>query len=125
MTLKIRADGLGVIVIQGRVEGQVVLCYVLALVKCTMINFSWANIASCFLSHPNHLSWMLCSVLQLSSVVLPKARAFTSSTKPVYEDGRVVMLQASTRLALLNRKRMDKSGKLWGRLVWVGKALVL
>jgi hypothetical protein len=100
MTPKTRADGQGVIDNYGRVRGQAVLCFVHALVKCTRIYFSGANDAPCFLAHSKQRSWMLCSVLQLSLVVLPKARAFTSSTKPIPEDGEVGRLQASTRLAL-------------------------
>ncbi len=90
----------GVIVSNGRVRGIVVLCFVLALVKCTMIYFSGANDAPCFLAHSKQRTWMLHSILHLSSVVLPKAMAFTLSTKPIPEDCEVGRLQASTRLAL-------------------------
>ncbi len=84
----------------GRVRGQALLCFVLALVKCTRIYFSGANDAPCLLAHSRHHSWTVCSVLQFSSVDLPKARAFTLSTKLVPDAGRVGGLQASTRLAL-------------------------
>jgi hypothetical protein len=43
MTPKTRADGQEVIVNDGRVRGQAVWCFVLALVKCTRIYFSGAN----------------------------------------------------------------------------------
>ncbi len=43
MTPKPRADGLGVIMKKGRVSGQSVLYFVLALVKCTRIYISGAN----------------------------------------------------------------------------------
>jgi hypothetical protein len=63
----------------GRMRGQALLCFVLALVKCTRIYFSGANEAPCCLAHSKHRSWMVCSVLQFSSMDLPNARAFTSS----------------------------------------------
>ncbi len=55
--------------------------------------------APCFLAYSKQPSWMLCSVLQLSSVALPTARAFTLSIKLIPEYGEVGGLQASTRLA--------------------------
>ncbi len=100
MTPKTLADGLGEIVSDGRVRGQAEFCSVLASVKCTRIYFSGANDALCLLAYSKQCSCMVCSVLQLSSVILPKARAFTSPTKPIPEDGRVGRLQVSTRLAL-------------------------
>ncbi len=100
MTSKTRADVQEVIDNDGRVRGQAVLCFVLALLKFIRIYFSGANNALCFLAHSKQRSWMLCSVLQVSSVVLPKARAFTSSTKPIPEDDEVSRLLASTRSAL-------------------------
>jgi hypothetical protein len=99
MTSKTRADVQEVIDNDGRVRGQAVLCFVLALLKFIRIYFSGANNALCFLAHSKQHSWMLCSVLQLSSVVLPNVRAFTSSTKPIPEDGEMGRLQSSTRLA--------------------------
>ncbi len=76
-----------------------VLCFVLALVKCTRIYFSGANDAPCFLAQSKHLLWTVCSVLQFSSVYLPNARVITSSTKPMPDAGRVGGLQMTTRLA--------------------------
>ncbi len=70
--------------------------FVLALVKCTRIYFSGAKEAPCLLAYSKHRSWTVCSVLQFSSVDLPKARAFTSPTKTVPEAGRVRGLQMST-----------------------------
>ncbi len=55
-------------------RGQEWLCFVLALVKCTRIYFSGANDAPCLQAHSKHCSWMVCSILQFSSVDLPKAR---------------------------------------------------
>ncbi len=87
------------------------LCFVLALVKCIRIYFSGANDAPGFLAHSRQRLWMLCSVLQLSSVFLPNARVFTSSTKLIPQYGEVGRLQALTRLALQTRKRIGKSGE--------------
>ncbi len=83
----------------GRVRGQSVLSFVLALVKCTRIYFAGANNAPWLLAHLKHCSWRLCSILQLSLVVSPKARAFTSSTKPIPVDGEAGRLQALTEFA--------------------------
>ncbi len=84
----------------GRRSGQALLCFVLALVKCTRIYFSGAKDAPCFLAHSKHCSWTACSVLQFSYVNLPNARVFTLSTKLVPDAGRVGLLQIPTRLAL-------------------------
>ncbi len=106
-------------------RGQEWLCFVFALVKCTRIYFSEAKDAPYLLAHPKYRSWTVCSVLQFSSVDLPKARAFTWSTKPVQEAGRDGRLNISTRLALKKRKRMGDSGEPLGMPVCVGKASVL
>jgi hypothetical protein len=55
MTPKIRADGLGDLVSDGRVKGQAVLCFVLNLVKCTRICFSGAKDAPCLRAHSKQL----------------------------------------------------------------------
>jgi hypothetical protein len=52
MTSKSQADGLGLIVSEGRVRRQEVLYFVLAMLKCTKINLSKANNAPCLLTHP-------------------------------------------------------------------------
>jgi hypothetical protein len=93
MTPRIRAGGLGWIVEVGRMRGQALLCFFLAFVKCTRIYFSGAKDTPCLLAHSKHRSCTVCSVLQFSSVDLPKASAFTSSTKPVPEAGRIGGLQ--------------------------------
>ncbi len=125
ITPRTRADGLGWLEEEGRVRGQALSCFVLALVKCTRIYFSSANDAPCLLAHSKHQSWTVYSVLLYSSVDLPKARAFTSSTKPVPDAGRVKGLQASTKLALRMRNRIGDSGEPCGMPVFVGKASVL
>ncbi len=81
-------------------RGQVLLCFVLALVKCTRIYFSGAKEAACYLAHSKHCSWTVCSILQFTSINLPNTRPFTSSTKLVPEAGRVRGLKSSSRLAL-------------------------
>jgi hypothetical protein len=63
------------------------------------IYFSGANDAPCLLAQSKYHSWTVCSVLQFFSVDLPKARAFTSSTKSVQEAGRVRGLQIFMRFA--------------------------
>ncbi len=70
-------------------RGQALLCFFLAFVKCIGIYFSGANDAPCILVHSKHCSCTDYGVLRFSSVDLPKASAFTSSTKPVPEAGRV------------------------------------
>jgi hypothetical protein len=65
-----------------------------------------------------------CSVPQFFSVNFPMARAFTSSTKPVPEAGRIWGLQASTRSALEKSKKMGDSGEPWGTTECMGKASV-
>ncbi len=92
-TLKTHADGLGETVMDGSASRQAVSCSVFALVKCTMICFLGANDIPSFLAHSMQCMWMLCSVLQLSPVVLLKAREFTLSTKLIIEDGKVCGLQ--------------------------------
>ncbi len=92
-------------------RGQVLLCFVLTLVKCTRIYFSGAKDATCLWAHSKHRSWTVCSVMQLSSVNLLKAKAFTLSTRLVPEARRVRGLQTSTRLALKKRKRINDSGE--------------
>jgi hypothetical protein len=84
----------------GRARGQEVLCFVLALVKCTRIYLSGANDTPCFLAQSKHLSWTVYSIPQFSSVDLPKARAFTSFTKLTPEARIVERLQISTRWVL-------------------------
>jgi hypothetical protein len=84
-----------------RVRGQVVLCFILALVKCTRIYFSGANDVPSFLAHSKERLWTLRSVLQLSSIVLPTAKAFTSLIKLISDVGKLGRLQAWMRLALL------------------------
>ncbi len=106
----------------GQVGGQMLSCLVLALVKCTRIYFSGAQEAPCFMVHSKHSLWTVCSVLQFSSVNLPDARVFTSSSKPVQEAGTDRMLQALIRLALYLRKRIGDSGEPCGMPVCVGKA---
>jgi hypothetical protein len=81
MMPRTRAEVLGTIVDEGKVTGQVVSFFMQALVKCTRIYFYRANSALCFLAYFKQCSWRLCSVLQLSSVNLPKARALTSFMK--------------------------------------------
>jgi hypothetical protein len=100
MTPETWADGLGDMVSDGRVRGQGVLCFVLALVKCTRIYFFGAKDAPCLQAHSKQRSWTVCSILQFSSVVWPNARVFMSLRKLMLEDGEVCCLQASTRLAL-------------------------
>ncbi len=77
MASKTQADGPEEVVSDESVRGYAVLCFFLALVKCTRIYFSGANDAPCFPAYSKQCSWMLCSVLQLSSVLLLKARVFT------------------------------------------------
>jgi hypothetical protein len=81
----------------GQNEGQVLFCFVLALLKCTRIYFLGANNAPCLLAHSKHCSWMVCIVLQFSSVDLLKATVFTYQQNWSHT-WRVVGLQASTRL---------------------------
>ncbi len=100
MTPRMQAESLAWIVYIGKMRGQEGLFFVFALVKCTRIYFSEANDAPCLLAHSKHRSLTVCSVLQFFSVNLPKARAFTLSTKLVPEAGRVRGLQILTRLAL-------------------------
>jgi hypothetical protein len=68
--------------------------------KCTRIYLSEANDALYFLAHSKQCLWILCGILLLSSVVLPKARAIRSSTNLIPEDDEVGRLQALTRLVL-------------------------
>jgi hypothetical protein len=68
-------------------RGQTLLCFFLALVKCTRIYFSGAKDAPCLLAHSKHRSCTVCGVLQFSSVDLPKAGAFISSTNIVHKTG--------------------------------------
>jgi hypothetical protein len=77
------------------------------------------------LAYSKQRSWMHYSILQLPSVILPKARVFTSLTKPIPEDSRVSQLQVLTKLALLYRKRISESGEPWVMLVSVRKASVM
>jgi hypothetical protein len=100
MTPKKCVEGLRVIVNNGLMQEPVVLCFIIAFVKCTSKNFTGANEAPCLLAYPKQCSWRLCRVLQLSSVILPKARAFTSPIKPILEANRAGGLQASTRIGL-------------------------
>ncbi len=65
------------------------LCFVSAIVKCTSTYFSRAKDAGCFFVHSEQCLWMLCSVLQLSSIILQKARAFMSLTKQISNYGEV------------------------------------
>jgi hypothetical protein len=88
------------IVIYGMMGGHAVLCFVLALVKCTKIFFSQADDALCLFDHPKQCSWRYYSVPHQSSAVLPKAKVFIYSLKPISEACRVGGLQASTRLVL-------------------------
>jgi hypothetical protein len=55
-TTRTCTEGLGLMVEVGRVRGQALLCFVLALVKCTMIYFSGAQDAPCLLAHSKHHS---------------------------------------------------------------------
>ncbi len=121
---KTRADGLGEFVSDGRVGRHAVLCFFHALVKCKRIYFSGANDAPCFPVHSKQRLWMLCSVLQLSSVSLPKAGVFTKSTKLITEEGKVCRLQASTRFALKN-KIISEGCEPWGMPICVREGSVL
>ncbi len=68
--------------------------------KVHKILLLWANDAPRLLAHSKQRWWTVCSVLQFSSVDLPKARMFTSSTKLGPEARRVGGLQILTKLAL-------------------------
>ncbi len=93
----------------GRVKGQVVLCFVIALVKCTTIYFSGAKDAPCLQAQYKQCSWTVCSVLQYLYVVLSKVTVFASPTGPLLDDGDVCLLQALTRLAMSKSKRVVES----------------
>ncbi len=80
ITPKLGAEMLRWIIEVGRMRGQALLCFVLALVKCTRIYFSGAKDAPCLQAHSKHCLWAVFSILQFSSVNLHNVRAFTSST---------------------------------------------
>ncbi len=65
------AKRLGFIIKVGRIRRQELLCFILALVKCTTIYFFGANSAICFLADSKNCSWITCSVMQLLSVDVP------------------------------------------------------
>ncbi len=88
-----------------------VLCFVLALVKCTKIYFSGANNVPCLLAHSKHHSCIVCSVLQFSFNALSKTRVFKLSIKLVIEAGRVGQLQVSTRLELKKQKTIGNNSE--------------
>ncbi len=71
------AEELGWMIKVSKMRGQALLCFVIALVKCTKIYSAGANDALCLLANSKYCSWRVCSVLQFLSVDLPMARAFT------------------------------------------------
>ncbi len=62
----------------GRMKDQALLCFGLALLKCTVIYFTEAKAALCLRANFKHRLWRVCSILQFQSIYLPQARAFTS-----------------------------------------------
>jgi hypothetical protein len=72
---------LGWIVEVGKRRGQALLSFVIALVKCTMVYFYGTNKAPCLSANFMQHLLTVCCILQSSSVDLPYARDFTSSTK--------------------------------------------
>jgi hypothetical protein len=87
MTPKTLPDRLEEMVSDGGAREQAMLCFVLALVKCSRIYFFEANNALCFRAYLRQRLWMLSRILQLSSVVLPKARALMLLMRPTPENG--------------------------------------
>ncbi len=51
-----RVERLGWIAEVGKMRGQSLLCFVLAVVKCTRVYFSGANNATCFQAYSKHCS---------------------------------------------------------------------
>ncbi len=77
--LKAPAEMVEYVVEVGIMRGQALLCFVIALVKFTMIYFFGTKNVSCHSAHLKHYTWTVCSTLQFSSVNFSKAIVFRSS----------------------------------------------
>jgi hypothetical protein len=85
---------------------RVVGIFIFFLGKCTKACFSRAKEAPCITPHLRQHLCISFRVVHVSSVLLPNAQIFTSSTKPIEEMGKSGEMQKSTRSALWKRKRM-------------------
>ncbi len=95
------------------------------LVKCVSSYFSDANIVSWVQAHFAQMSCVLLNVLQISSMNLSYVRMLMSFTKLSTLILILSALHFSIKLALKNRKRIDKMRNSWDMSAFISRIVLI